>query len=164
MTPCIWLRTTHPCNPPNYGRWVNLLFFMMCIYKHCFPPMLLVLAVKCCTKMPCPLPHNHYCCLLSSPIMLALPAHLYMPHLFTHCLPTIICVMLMSIAFILCFLVCLYLRVKCMWSQMNVVSNYFPESMPWGAQLQSATSKLSNQRSCQVQYPALNANDQSFTQ
>ena len=31
--------------------------------------------------------------------MLASPAHLYMPHLFTHCLPTIICVMLMSIAF-----------------------------------------------------------------
>jgi len=36
---------------------------MMCIYyKLCFPPMLLVLAMKCCTKMPCPLPHNHYCC------------------------------------------------------------------------------------------------------
>jgi len=31
--------------------------------------------------------------------MLASPAHLYIPHLFTHCLPTIICVMLMSIAF-----------------------------------------------------------------
>jgi len=28
--------------------------------------------------------------------MLASPAHLYMPRLFTHCLPTIICVMLMS--------------------------------------------------------------------
>ena len=27
-------------------------------------------AMKCCTKMPCPLPHNHYCCLLSSPICL----------------------------------------------------------------------------------------------
>ena len=37
-------------------------FFMMCIYKHCFPPMLLVFAMKCCTKMHCPLPHNHYCC------------------------------------------------------------------------------------------------------
>jgi len=70
MTPCIWLRTTHPCNPPNYGLWVNLHFFMMCIYKHCFPPMLLVFAMKCCTKMPCPLPHNHYCCLLPSPICL----------------------------------------------------------------------------------------------
>ena len=31
--------------------------------------------------------------------MLASPAHLYMPYLFTHCLPTIICVMLMSMAF-----------------------------------------------------------------
>ena len=70
MTPCIWLGTTHPCNPPNYGLWVNILFFTMCIYKHCFPPMLLVFAMKCCTKMPCPLPHNHYCCLLSSPICL----------------------------------------------------------------------------------------------
>jgi len=35
--------------------------------------------------------------------MLASPAHLYMPHLFTHCLPTIICVMLMSIAFFFYF-------------------------------------------------------------
>ena len=70
MTPCIWLGTTHPCNPPNYGLWINLLFFMMCTYKHCFPPMLLVFAMKCCTKMPCPLPHNHYCCLLSSLICL----------------------------------------------------------------------------------------------
>ena len=41
--------------------------------------MLLVFAMKCCTKMPsCPLPHNHYCCLLLSPkYMLASPAHLY---------------------------------------------------------------------------------------
>ena len=70
MTPWIWLGTTHPCNPPNCGLWVNLLFFMMCICKHCFPPMLLVFAMKCCNKMPCPLPHNHYCCLLSSPICL----------------------------------------------------------------------------------------------
>jgi len=70
VTPCIWLGTTHPCNPPNYDLWVNLLFFMMCIYKHCFPPMLLVFAMKCCTKIPCPLPHNRYCCLLSSPMCL----------------------------------------------------------------------------------------------
>jgi len=73
--------------------------------------MLLVFAMKCCTKitdqgkMPCPLPHNHYLLLLaSSTYMLASPAHLYMPHLFTHCLPTIICVMLMSIAFFFTFL------------------------------------------------------------
>ena len=104
VTPCIWLGTTHPCNPPNYGLWVNLLFFMMCIYKHYFPPMLLVFAMKCCTKMPCPLPHNHYCCLLSSPICL--------PHLLIctclisspiACPPS--CVMLMSIAFFFPFLI-----------------------------------------------------------
>ena len=91
-----------PCNPPNYGLWVNLLFFMMCIYKLCFPPMLRVLAMKCCTKMPCPLPHNQPLLLLTFfTYMLASPAHLCMPHLFTHCLPTIICVMLMSIALFL---------------------------------------------------------------
>ena len=54
----------------GYSLWINLLFFMMYIYKLCFPPMILVLAMKCCTKMPCSLPHNHYCCLLSSPICL----------------------------------------------------------------------------------------------
>ena len=92
MTPCIWWGTTHPCNPPHYGLWVNLHFFMICVYKHCFLPMLLVFAVKCCIKMLCSLPHNHYCCSLPSPVCLP-----YMPHLFTHCLPTIICVVLMSI-------------------------------------------------------------------
>jgi len=35
----------------HYGLWVNLLFFMMCIYKHCFPPMLLVFAMNCCTSL-----------------------------------------------------------------------------------------------------------------
>ena len=49
------------------------------------------------TKMPCPLPHDHYCCLL--PSLICSPAHLHMPHLFTHCLLTIICIMLMYIAF-----------------------------------------------------------------
>ena len=79
---------------------------MMCIYKHCFPPMLLVFSMKC-AKMPCPLPHNHYLLLLTFfTYMLASLAHLYMPHLFTHCLPTIICVMLMSIAFFSIFDIC----------------------------------------------------------
>jgi len=32
--------------------------------------------------------------------VLASPAHLYMPQLFTHCLPTIICVVLMSIVYL----------------------------------------------------------------
>ena len=56
--------------------------------------MLLVFAMKCCIKMPCSLPHNHYLLLLVSfTYTLASLAHLYMPHLFTHCLPTIIYVM-----------------------------------------------------------------------
>jgi len=99
VTPCIWLGTTHPpCNPPNCGLWVNLHFFMMCIYKHCFLPMLLIFAIKCCTKMPCPLPHNHYCCfcLLPSPIA---------------CSPS--CVMLMFIAFFYFFLFLLYATFLC---------------------------------------------------
>ena len=33
--------------------------------------MLLVFLMKCCIKMPCSLPHNHYCCLLPSPICLS---------------------------------------------------------------------------------------------
>jgi len=41
--------------------------------------------------------------LASFTCMIASPAHLYMPHLFTHCLPTIICVMLMSIVFLFFF-------------------------------------------------------------
>ena len=79
---------------------------MMCIYKHCFLPMLLVFAMKCCTTMPCPLPHNHYCCLLPSPISICLPHLLICTSLISSpiaCLPSgiimIICVMLMSIAF-----------------------------------------------------------------
>jgi len=82
----------------------TFLHHMMCICKHCFPPMLLVFAMKCCTKMPCPLPHNRYCCLLSSPICL--------PHLLIctclisspiACPPS--CVMLMSIVFFyLCYM------------------------------------------------------------
>ena len=112
MTPCIWLGTTHPCNLPNYGLWVNLQFFMMWIYKHCFLPMLLVSAMKCCTKMPCPLPQP-LLLLASFTYMLGSLAHLYMPHLFTHCLPTIICVMLMSIAFFYFLLFLLYATFLC---------------------------------------------------
>ena len=32
--------------------------------------MLLVSDMKCCAKIPCPLPHNHYCCSFPSPICL----------------------------------------------------------------------------------------------
>ena len=66
--------------------------------------MLLVFVMKCCIKKPCSLPHNHYCCSFPSPTCLP---HLLictsMPQFFTHCLPTIICVMLMSIVFFLVF-------------------------------------------------------------
>ena len=74
---------------------------MMCIYKHCFPPMLLVFAMKCCTKMSCPLPHNHYnCCLFSSPICL--------PHLLI-----CTCLIFLPIACppssVLCYVYCVFL-------------------------------------------------------
>jgi len=69
--------------------------FLHDLYKHCFLPLLLVFVMECCVKMHCSLPHNLYCCLLPS------PAHLYMPQLFTHCLPIIICVMLMSTVYVL---------------------------------------------------------------
>jgi len=71
-------------------------------YAHCITWNDEDLLLKCCTKMPCPLPHNHLL-LAFLTCVLASPAHLYMPHLFTHCLPTIICVMLMSISFFFCF-------------------------------------------------------------
>ena len=104
--------------PTPYGLWVKLHFFTMCICKHCFLPMLLVFAMQCCTKMPCPLPHNHYCCSLHTPSCLPhlFNAHLYMPHLFAHCLPSIICViMLMSIVFfiLLFFIFLLYVAFIC---------------------------------------------------
>ena len=53
MTPLIWLGTTYPCNPPHYGLWVKLHFFTICMYKHCFLPVLLVFVMKCCIMMPC---------------------------------------------------------------------------------------------------------------
>jgi len=64
--------------------------------------------------MPCPLPHNHWCIIAACFLqyMLASPAHLYIPYLFTHCLPTIICVMLMSIEFFY-FLFLLYVTFLC---------------------------------------------------
>ena len=72
VRPCIWLGTTHPCNPPQYCLWVNLHFFTICMYKHCFLSVLLVFVMKC-IKVSCSLPHNHYCCSLPSPA--------YLPHL-----------------------------------------------------------------------------------
>ena len=71
--------------------------------KHCFLPLLLVFIMKCCDKCLA-------LCLItiiasaSFTCMRASPAHLYVPQLFTHCLPTITCVMLMSIAFFIFWL------------------------------------------------------------
>ena len=66
--------------------------------------------MKCCVKIHCSLPHNPYFCLLPSPVLVS-TAHLYMSQLFIHCLPTIICVMLMSIVvffgFFLIFVICM---------------------------------------------------------
>jgi len=68
-------------------------------------------------KMPCPLPNNHFIMLLTSFTYrptLASPAHLYMPHLphlFTHCLPTIICVMLMSISIVFSYVFCFFFAI-----------------------------------------------------
>jgi len=65
-----WEQLIHATHPNEYSLWVNLHFLMICMYKHCFLPMLLVFAMKYCIKMPCSLPHNHYCCLLPSPACL----------------------------------------------------------------------------------------------
>jgi len=75
--------------------------------------MLHVFAMKCCHKMPCPLPHNKLLTFFT--YILASPAHLYIPHLFTHWLPTIICVMLMSIAFFFYFCYMLLFFVILFW-------------------------------------------------
>jgi len=47
------------------------------------------------------MPHDMYILFVSFTYVLAPIAHLYMPQLFTHCLPTIICVTLIYIVYIL---------------------------------------------------------------
>jgi len=47
-----WLGTTHPCNPPHYGLWVNLRFFTICIYKLFFCPCYLFLQWNVVLKCP----------------------------------------------------------------------------------------------------------------
>ena len=83
------------------------------IYKHCFLPLLLVSVIKCCVKMfvICLITLSaarffHLClvCLLH----LLICTTIYMCQLFTHRLPTIICVMLMSIVFCYFFIFVLY--------------------------------------------------------
>ena len=74
MTPCDasgweqFIHATHPTMVCGY----NLHFFTICFINivFCPGPMLLVFAMICWIKMPCSLPHNHYCFLLPSPVCL----------------------------------------------------------------------------------------------
>jgi len=78
--------------------WLKLLRALLAhLHNCCF--ILTIVALYCCCYvcfcsvlsclLLCSLPHNPHCCLLSSPMCMP---HLYIPQLFTHCLPTIICV------------------------------------------------------------------------
>jgi len=51
-----------------------------------------------------------YCCLLLSPMCMTEPVHLYMPQLFTHCLPTIICVVQMIVMYMIDIYVFMFLK------------------------------------------------------
>jgi len=46
VTPCFWLDSIQ-LTPDYYGPWVDCYIFMICMYKHCFLPLLLVLVMKC---------------------------------------------------------------------------------------------------------------------
>jgi len=90
VRPCIWLGTTYPCNPPHYDLWVNLFFFTICL--HCinivFCPCYLFLewnVLKCIAL-----------CLVTL-VVAACFLHLCACFTFTHCLPTIICVLLIDV-------------------------------------------------------------------
>ena len=123
MTPLIWLGTTYPCNPPHYGLWVKLHFFTICMYKHCFLPVLLVFVMKCCIMMPCSslclktiiaarFLHLYACLTCSSvhaSILHPLLAHhhLWYVDVFAHCLPTFNCVTVM-LMFIVFFSICIF--------------------------------------------------------
>jgi len=102
-----WEQLTHATNPTMIcGQ--SLHFFTIWMYKHCFLPLLLVSAMKCCVKMYCYLSHNPYCCSLPSPVCLLHLLICTWNQLFTHCFPTITCVMLMSCVFYLIFSSVLY--------------------------------------------------------
>jgi len=68
----------------QYDLWINLHFFTICMYKHCFLPVLLVFVMKSWIEIPCSLPHNHYYSSLPSPVCLP---HLLISSLST-CLPS----------------------------------------------------------------------------
>jgi len=122
--------------PTQYGLWVNLLFFMICIYKHCFPPMLLVLAMKCYTKMPCPLPHitiiaayflHLYACLTCSSVH-ALSLHPLLAHHHL-CYVDVYCVFyfIFAICYFLCYMSLSYsfqtrCFSNCLWREYNLIS------------------------------------------
>jgi len=82
------------------GPWV-ILFFTICVVKHCSLPLLHAFVMKCRV-------YDIAVCLIT--IVVAhfshvqyvhdSPAHLYIPQLFTHCLPTIICVALMFVMYV----------------------------------------------------------------
>jgi len=78
-----------------------LFFFMICMYEHCFLPLLLFFVIKCyfydCVVL-CLMTFivvrflNLYACFNCSSVH---------AQIFTHCLPTIICVMLMYVVYVL---------------------------------------------------------------
>ena len=105
MTPCIWLGTTHPCNPPNYGLWVNLLFFICVsvniVFRPCYLFLLWNVVPKClalCLITIIAAYFLHLCACLACSSVHASSLH---PLLVHHHLS--FCVMLMSIAFFLLF-------------------------------------------------------------
>ena len=89
MTPCIWLGTTHPCNPPNYlwsvGKstflhdvycvFINIvfhpcyLFWLWNVVLKCLALCLITIVCCCLLSSPICSPHLLICtCLISSPI------------------------------------------------------------------------------------------------
>ena len=78
-------------------------FLMISMYKHCFLPLLCAFVMKFCFLKHCSLSHNPYCCSLPSPMCMVhrlICAYLN-SSVFIHCLLTIICVMLMSIVYLI---------------------------------------------------------------
>jgi len=77
-SPCIWLvnNSSMELTPLSYSPWVNLYFFTINMYKHCFLPLILVVLMKwyctICFQLHCSLPHNPYCCSLPLPYVCSL--------------------------------------------------------------------------------------------
>ena len=101
------------------------LFLLWNVILTCLAFCLTTVIAACflhlCTCLTCSSVHASSCS-ASQPLLLlafftyvlASPAHLYMPHLFTRCLPTIICVMLVFTAFhFVIFFVCFSIFAIC---------------------------------------------------